>query len=123
MLPIAFFTSLTISRKRNRMRETLEVFPVAIHFLKNLSSKRPTAPGCRGTGLQEKAFPEMEAVILRDKMTTIGRICVSCSLRSCVMAVSVLVLTRFHCLLWKDNPLLHCEELCKNWLANVNTMT
>lgn len=64
------------------MRETLEVFPVAIHFLKHLSSKRPTAPGCRGTGLQEKAFPEVEAVILRHKMTTIGRICVSCSLCS-----------------------------------------
>lgn len=96
------------------MRETLEVFTVTIRFLKLFSSKRPTIAGCRGTGLQKKAFPEVEAVIPRDKMATIGRICVSCGLCSWVMAVSVLALTRFHCLLWKDNPHSIVKSCAKN---------
>jgi len=102
------------------MRETLKVLPAAVHFLKHLSFKRPTAPGCRGTGLQEKAFPEVEAVILRDKMTTNDRICASCSLCSWVVAVCVLAL-RFtvHC--GKIIP-LSIVKSCKSWLANVNIM-
>lgn len=86
---------------------------MSIHFLKHLLSKRPTAPCCRGTGLQQEDLPDVEAVVLRDQMTAIGRICVSCGLCSWVVTMSVLALTKFHRLLRKDNPLLHCEELCK----------
>lgn len=36
------------------------------------------------------------------------------------MAVSVLALTGFHCLQWKDNPSLDYEKSRKSWLANVS---